>query len=194
MKKAILISLAILAAQAPTLGRAAPQTFTVLLAGGSEPNMIHIWLSADGRDYVIDSVVPLEVGGTVCAHPQGQPTELVCEAPAIGGFEVNADGGDDEVSVARNVSIPVTMRGGAGADILIGGAGSDKLIGGAGDDRLAGWGGDDMLVGGPGDDVLLGGAGKDMLLPGPGNDVLRGGPGNDSVHKYVVPGGPGATP
>ena len=31
--------------------------------------MIRIWLTPDGRTYVIDSIVPLEVGGTVCEHP-----------------------------------------------------------------------------------------------------------------------------
>ncbi len=114
MKKLILITLAILAAQvpAPALGGAQPQTYTVLLAGGEEPNTIHIWLTPDGRDYVIDSAVPLEVGGDVCANPPGNPNELICAAPAIAGFEVNAGGGEDSVTVADAIAIPVTMRGG----------------------------------------------------------------------------------
>ena len=60
-----------------------PKTYTVLLAGGDEANMIRIWLSPDGREYVIDSVVQLEVGGDVCAHPEAQPNQLVCDAPSI---------------------------------------------------------------------------------------------------------------
>ena len=43
MKKAILILLAMLVAQATTIARA-ETTYTVVLAGGSAQNMIHIWL------------------------------------------------------------------------------------------------------------------------------------------------------
>src|SRR4029077_20553588 len=133
MKKLLLIPLALLALLAPGVAHATQTTYTVLLAGGAEANMIRIWLSPDGREYVIDSVVQLEIGGTVCAHPEDNPNELVCAAPSIAGFEVNAGGGDDRVAVAKDVAVPVTMRGGRGDDFLLGGAGPDKLIGGAGD-------------------------------------------------------------
>ncbi len=186
MKKLILTTLAILAAQvpAPALGGVQPLTYTVLLAGGEEPNTIHIWLTPDGRDYVIDSAVPLEVGGDVCANPPGNPNELICAAPAIAGFEVNAGGGEDSVTVADAIAIPVTMRGGAGNDTLIGGSGPDKLLGGAGEDRLVGGRGDDVLYGGSGDDVLIGGPGNDVLHGGPGEDVLRAGSGENDVRQY----------
>lgn len=183
MKKTILILLAIAVTQAPQIAPAQMTTYNVLLAGGDEANSIHIWLDAEGRNYVIDSIVPLEVGGSVCTNPQ--PNELICPAPPIAGFEVNAGGGDDRVSVSKNVLIPVTMRGGPGRDTLLGGAGGDKLIGGIGDDRLVGGRGDDLLAGGPGNDVLLGGPGNDVILSGPGNDVIRGGPGSNFVRKYI---------
>jgi Ca2+-binding RTX toxin-like protein len=187
MKKAILILLALVALQAPSLAPAQP-SFTVLLAGGSASNVIHIWLTSDGRNYVIDSIVPLEVGGTICGNPAGNPNELICPAPMIAGFEVNADGGDDRIAVAKDISIPVTMRGGSGRDVLQGGAGSDKLIGGIGNDRLTGWRGDDLLAGGPGDDVHFGGLGNDVILSGPGDDFVREGKGDDVVKR--MPGGP----
>jgi Ca2+-binding RTX toxin-like protein len=185
MKKLISITLALLAAQAfaPAPGGAQP-TFTVLLAGGDEANSIHVWLTPDGRDYVIDSAVPLEVGGDVCANPVGNPNELLCDAPSIAGFEVNAGGGNDVVTVARAITVPVTMRGGAGDDTLVGGSGPDKLIGGDGDDRLVGGAGDDVLYGGAGDDVLIGGPGNDVLIGGPGKDVLRPGGGENEVRQY----------
>ncbi len=184
MKKLIPILLAILALQAPAIGHAAaPKTYTVLLAGGEENNMIKIWLSSDGRQYVIDSVVPLDVGSTICAHPEGNPNELVCDAPQIAGFEVNAGGGNDRVAVAGEISIPVTIRGGAGNDSLFGGAGPDKLIGGEGNDHLVGGRGDDVLFGGEGKDVLIGGLGDDILRGGYGEDTLIDGPGNDSVRQ-----------
>ena len=183
MKKLLLISFALLALLAPGSAPAAEKTYTVLLAGGDEANSIKIWLSPDGREYVIDSLVQLEVGGSVCAHPEGDPNELVCAAPSIAGFEVNSGAGDDRVAVAKNITVPVTMRGGAGDDLLLGGAGPDKLIGGQGDDRLIGWRGNDVLYGGPGDDVLIGGPGNDVLRGGLGEDRLIDGLGGDSVHQ-----------
>lgn len=188
MKRATLILLAILAVQAPSVAPAQTPAITVLLAGGSASNMIHIWLTPDGRDYVIDSIVPLEVGGSVCTNPEGNPNELICPAPPIAGFEINADGGDDKISVSKGISIPVTMRGGTGRDILLGGGGPDKLIGGAGDDRLVGWQGDDLLAGGPGSDVHVGGPGNDTILSGPGDDVVRDGRGSDVVRRETSAG------
>jgi Ca2+-binding RTX toxin-like protein len=194
MKKAILILLAILTVQVPSLAPAqsysTASSYTVLLAGGSASNMIRIWLTPDGRTYVIDSIVPLEVGGTLCANPEGNPNELVCPAPPIAGFEVNADGGDDKISVAKDISIPVTMRGGSGRDVLLGGTAADKLIGGIGQDRLVGWRGDDLLAGGPGDDVLVAGVGDDVILSGPGDDVVREGRGEDIVRRAPGPPDP----
>jgi RTX calcium-binding nonapeptide repeat (4 copies) len=182
MKKLLLIWFVLLALLASGSAPAAAKTYTVLLAGGDEANSIKIWLSPDGREYVIDSLVQLEVGGSVCTHPEDDPNELVCAAPSIAGFEVNSGGDDDHVSVAKNITVPVTMRGGAGDDVLLGGGGPDKLIGGQGNDRLVGWRGDDVLYGGPGDDTLLGGPGNDVLRGGPGEDRLIEGLGADSVH------------
>lgn len=183
MKKLLAISFALLALLAPIVAHAEAKRYTVLLAGGEEANVVKIWLSPDGRVYVIDSVVELDVGGNVCAHPEGNAYELVCDAPLIAGFEVNADGGDDRIVVAKNVSVPVTMRGGAGDDVLRGGLAADKLIGGNGDDRLIGWRGADLLYGGPGKDTLIGGPGNDLMRGGPGQDTLAGGPGRDNVRQ-----------
>src|SRR5262249_46297027 len=127
MKKAILILSVLLVALAAPIARA-ETTYTVVLAGGATQNTIHIWLSPDGHSYVIDSAVPLEVGGTVCENASGNPNELVCKAPLVAGFEVNGGEGDDSVSVASAIELPVTMRGGPGNDVLVGANGPDKLI------------------------------------------------------------------
>ncbi len=187
--------LAIFAAQAPLAAHARgpasdsrePITYTVLLAGGPESNSIRIWLSPDGRSYVIDSVVPLEVGGNICVNPPGQPTELLCQARLVSSFEVNADGGDDVVRVARGVKLPVTMRGGPGRDLLVGGSGPDHLAGGDGNDKLIGRDGNDRLIGGAGADVIYGGPGDDILRGGPGGDRLFGGPGKDRLEQETGP-------
>lgn len=183
MKRAILIMLAIFAAQTATLAHAETTSYTVVLAGGAELSMIHIWLTPDGRSYVIDSAAPLEVGGTVCEHSVGNPDELVCQAPLVAGFEVNAGSGDDSVIVSNEVTIPVTMRGGPGSDTLVGGGGPDKLIGGEGNDRLIGHGGNDLIFGGPGNDTIYGGSGEDTLRGGPGNDVISGGSGVNDIRQ-----------
>jgi Ca2+-binding RTX toxin-like protein len=185
MKRVILILLAILAAQAATVARAETTSYTVVLAGGTAQNMIHIWLTPDGYSYVIDSAVPLEVGGTICENAAGNPNELICRAPAVAGFEVNAGPGDDTVAVSRAVEIPVTMRGGPGRDNLTGGSGADKLIGGEGNDRLAGRAGDDLIFGGPGNDWILGGTGNDVLRGGLGEDTIDGGSGENSIHQEM---------
>jgi hypothetical protein len=182
MKKAILITLAVMAAQAPLPAQAeGPTAYTVLLAGGSSSNEIEIWLSADGTQYVIDSIVPLEVGSTICAHASGSQNELLCQAVEVGAFEMNADGGDDQVRVAPEVTIPVTMRGGTGNDTLVGGDGPDKLVGGPGNDRVVGRGGADVLFGGPGHDAIFGGPGADVIHGGPDRDKIVGGPGRDEI-------------
>jgi hypothetical protein len=182
LKKVFLIMLAILAAQAP-LAAHGELTYTVLLAGGPESNQIQIWLSPDGRTYVIDSIYPLEVGGSVCEHPAGNPNELVCQAPQVSAFEFNADGGDDRAKVSKAVRIPITMRGGSGRDVLVGGSGPDKLVGGPGGDKLVGGDGDDVLLGGEGFDALFGGKGEDVLRGGPGVDNVLGGPGSNDVRQ-----------
>jgi hypothetical protein len=185
MKRAILILLAILAAQTAMVARAETTSYTIVLAGGAAQNMIHIWLTPDGYSYVIDSAVPLEVGGSVCENTPGNPNELACKAPLVAGFEVNAGPGDDSVAVASAVAIPVTMRGGPGDDALGGGGGGDKLIGAAGNDHLWGHAGNDLIFGGPGNDAISGGPGNDVLRGGPGKDTIGGGSGQNSIRQEM---------
>jgi Ca2+-binding RTX toxin-like protein len=182
MKKLLLAMLLASAALAP-LPASADAPVNVLLAGGEASNTISIQLSPDGRAYVIDSVVPLEVGGTVCVNPPDLPTELICQAPAVASFEFNADGGDDNIYIGRSVTIPITVRGGPGDDYVTAGGGPDKLFGGDGRDRLFGRGGDDTLFGGAGSDTLVGGRGGDMLRGGAGGDSLAPGSGINSARQ-----------
>ena len=119
MKRAILIMLAIFAAQTATLARAETTSYTVVLAGGAELSMIHIWLTPDGRSYVIDSAAPLEVGGTVCEHSVGNPDELVCQAPLVAGFEVNAGPGDDSKRLYSCSGPPVWASSLMGSQVAI---------------------------------------------------------------------------
>jgi len=179
MKRALLIVITVLVAVSAAPAHATERSLNLLLAGGPEDNSITIALSADGRSFVIDSIAKLEVGGGVCTHPEGMDNEIVCEAAAIGSFEVNANGGNDSVVVGKTVPVPVTLRGGPGDDRLMGGGGNDKLLGGAGNDVLVGRAGNDWIAGSSGDDKLVGGSGDDKLLGGPGVNALFGGSGRN---------------
>jgi Ca2+-binding RTX toxin-like protein len=151
----------------------AERSVNLVLAGSSGDDRITIELTADGRSYEIASATPLEVGGTVCVHPEKRAEALLCEAGAIAGFEINTGTGNDVVTLGRTMPVPATIRGGEGDDVLTGGAGNDKLIGGPGDDELIGRAGNDLLIGGPGNDRLIGGSGEDKLVGGWGQNVLR---------------------
>jgi Ca2+-binding RTX toxin-like protein len=152
-------------AQTPRAAAATEHSVNVVLAGSPGDDRITIELSADGTAYEIASAMPLEVGGTVCRHPEKRLEALTCEAAPIAGFEVNTGAGNDIVTLGRTVPVPATIRGGEGDDVLTGGAGNDKLIGGPGNDELNGRGGNDMLIGGPGEDKLNGGSGQNVLRP-----------------------------
>jgi Ca2+-binding RTX toxin-like protein len=183
LEKTIATLLTLAAAATATFARAEtpPPPVTITLAAGAEQNTIRIWLTSDGYSYVIDSAAPLEVGGTICKHPPANESELVCEAPRIAGFVVNAGSHDDRIVISRAVQVPVTLHGGAGRDTLLGGAGADMITGGPGDDVLGGRGGDDAIFGGPGGDLLKGGPGDDLLRGGAGRDETLGGPGSNVV-------------
>lgn len=181
MKKLILIFLVLFAAATALPAHAEPGPLTLLINGNKENDAFYVSLTPDGREYVITSTLPLETGGDLCAHPEAVPTELACMAPAIAGFEVNAADGADFVTFSSDIPVPVTVRGGPGADHLVGGSVADKVVGGPDDDVLIGRRGDDWMLGGPGRDRLLGGPGNDQLRGGPKQDKLVGGPGENVV-------------
>jgi Ca2+-binding RTX toxin-like protein len=78
---------------------------------------------------------------------------------------VNALDGDDVLDATSSLanSVPLTLDGGNGDDILLGGAGNDTLLGRAGDDVLIGGPGQDILDGSPGDDILIQSIGADRV-------------------------------
>lgn len=181
MKKTLPILILALAALFAPSAHAAEPTVTVVLAGSGGDDQFHIHLSEDGTQYAIVSTAPLAGGGKFCSYPGATTDELLCEAPPIGGFEVNAGPGDDAVIVGPEVTVPLTIRGGPGDDGLTGGSGADKLVGGPGDDTLAGRAGNDWLFGGSGDDTLSGGPGDDLLKGGSGKNAVFGGPGVNTI-------------
>jgi Ca2+-binding RTX toxin-like protein len=81
----------------------------------------------------------------------------------------------------NHTTIPSSIYGYGGNDVLRGGSGNDLLFGFGGNDQLYGGNGNDELQGGAAHDVLYGDAGNDRLFGQAGNDRLYGGSGNDSL-------------
>ena len=109
----------------------------------------------------------------------------------INSVVIYVDGGDDDVEIDKNITLPVFVNGGDGKDklkagggdtILLGGAGEDDLKGGDGNDILDGGGDKDKLNAGKGNDILLGGTGEDDLKGEDGRDILIGGTGKDDIN------------
>src|SRR4051812_48496134 len=100
---------------------------------------------------------------------------------AVTKIVINANGGNDKVTVATNITKPTTINGGDGADNISGGGGIDTIHGGAGNDIEKGNGGNDTETGDAGDDNLDGGDGSDNLQGNDGNDTETGGAGNDRI-------------
>src|ERR1700753_3766125 len=103
---AVFASVSASAAKRHRLAYTAENSINLVLAGSPGEDRITIELSADGRSYEIQSATPLEVGGTVCTHPEKRAEELLCEATPIAGFEINTGAGDDVVTLGRTVPVP----------------------------------------------------------------------------------------
>ena len=93
------------------------------------------------------------------------------EAARIGLIrEIRAGAGSDVVDMTSERYTAklagMTVRGGAGDDVLWGAAGGNKLFGDAGNDRITGGAGDDVIAGGAGNDKLAGGGGNDIFTFG----------------------------
>jgi murein DD-endopeptidase MepM/ murein hydrolase activator NlpD/Ca2+-binding RTX toxin-like protein len=122
---------------------------------------------------------------------------------ALASLAIEGRGGNDNIDVAENVLLPVSVLGGAGNDTLIGGAGNDTILGGAGDDLMFGRAGNDQvfgedgndaidaqdgndsLGGGFGNDLMFGSAGTDLMFGEAGNDGMDGGADNDNMDGGV---------
>jgi hypothetical protein len=97
----------------------------------------------------------------------------------IAQIAVDAGAGDDLVRIDDSNgpftdSIPTTIDGGDGNDILAGGAGAETLAGGDGNDSIDGNGGNDLGQLGAGDDTFV-------WDPGDGSDTIEGQAGTDTM-------------
>lgn len=97
-------------------------------------------------------------------------------------------------SIALSVSdvdpntLPMTLTGTAGDDVLNGGSANDTISGGNGNDTLNGNAGNDTLNGEDGNDTLDGGTGEDTMTGGSGNDIFIVDNTNDTTSENAAEG------
>lgn len=91
---------------------------------------------------------------------------------------VNGGDGNDYIR-AKDVSLPMTVFGGAGNDSITTGSGNDYVEGGLGNDAINVGAGDDHAMGNEDNDTLFGGGGNDSLTGGPGRNYFDGEDGDD---------------
>jgi len=158
------------------------------IAGTGGRDQVSVALKDPTHLQVVQRTVSVDAAGKRTTTTDRKTFDL----SAVKSITADLGAGNDAVTIdrpfSRALSIPTTLNGGAGNDVLVGGNGDDTisggdgrdvLVGNGGKDNLSGGAGDDFLEGGSGDDTLDGGAGRDKLDGGRGTDVLRGGAGND---------------
>ncbi len=126
---------------------------TVLYTGDVGADVVRV--DSDGTDLVfsITAATRLAVAGG-CAEDKANPGDVRCPLRGVTDVTVLGGDGSDQMSATPAVTLPLTLRGEAG---------------------------DDLMSGGPGDDVLDGGDGDDTLDPLAGADTVRGGSGVDAI-------------
>lgn len=157
--------------------------------GGGGDDLVIVRGLADATDSIdggagADTIRVDRSGGGLTLAGTGRITGV--ETFDGAGQSVTGTAGADalDFSIFTTLTDVPSIRGGAGADVIIGGAGADLLMGQTGDDRVFGGAGNDRLAGEAGVDVLDGGAGDDVLFiqkAGDANDSLSGGAGLDTI-------------
>ncbi len=74
------------------------------------------------------------------------------DANGVNNLTLTGSPNDDQLNITASMSLPTTLMGLAGNDVLKGGSNDDILEGGAGNDSIIGWSGADSMFGGTGND------------------------------------------
>jgi dipeptidyl aminopeptidase/acylaminoacyl peptidase len=128
-----------------------------------------------------------------CGAPVWSPTgvKIAFVGDALDIIVMNADG-TGQINIDRSSytdtdpawqTIPCTLKGTSGNDVLTATSGADIVCGLEGNDTIYGLGGNDTLIGGAGADVIHGGGGNDTLVGNAGADQLLGEDGSDVVNS-----------
>ena len=104
-------------------------------------------LDPSAQTLVVPGTAGNDTIGFIPGGGQGNTVKVIIDRVAPGSFSptgrliAHGGAGNDNIQVARGLSLSAWLYGEAGDDRLIGGGGNDVLIGGAGDDLLIGGGG-----------------------------------------------------
>ena len=142
---------------------AATGQMRLVLAGSDGANVVELSSDQNG-DLLIASPAGVSAPPSPCTLDN--PDQARCPAGSISAVRAAFLAGDDSLTVAANVTVPIRASGGNGDDVLSGGAKRDYLRGDGGNDQLSGHGGADDLMGGPGTDSCSGGAGHHDVATG----------------------------
>jgi phospholipase C len=85
---------------------------------------------------------------------------------AISRIEVYGQGGNDDIRVAKDVTIPAYLFAGDGNNTIVGGGGPTVIVGGSGNNVLTGGAGPSIIIGGSGHEKLKTGSGAALLVAG----------------------------
>jgi hypothetical protein len=126
------------------------------IIGTNDPDHVTVNLAGSGADRVVR------------VHASFLPDPGFVDVPLAGlsSILLMLFDGDDQASLAGNMTLPAVLDGGAGNDHLFAGGGGAVLLGGTGNDFLSGGPGNDILIGGEDADELNGGSGEDILIGG----------------------------
>jgi hypothetical protein len=108
----------------------------------------------------------------------GHQEALIIDASNLpAGSQLDLNNVDFAVIIGDNI----TIRGGAGANLVYAGSGAQNILLGVNDDTIHGGDGNDIIGSTTGNDWLYGDAGNDTLSGGADNDCLDGGSGIDTA-------------
>jgi hypothetical protein len=127
-------------------------------------NRVLYILGTDLDDHV---TVNTQGNGVIKVHADFLPTPFVTFKTAdFDRIVARLFGGDDQMTIAGDVTFPALMDGGTGNDKLNAGGGPTIVIGGSGNDQLLGGSARSVLVGGTGADRIVGGSNDDLIIAG----------------------------
>ncbi|MEZ6032437.1 MAG: FG-GAP-like repeat-containing protein [Planctomycetaceae bacterium] len=115
-----------------------------------------------------DTIIVSNAAGTIRIDANGSAVDTGLTIASVTRVIVNGLGGNDTLTLDNSLgaSLPGTLNGGTGNDVLVGGLGDDTLTGGPGTDSSDGGGGDDYLTIDNDDTGVIGGAGYDRVVLG----------------------------
>lgn len=161
-------------------------------AGGGEANVLTV-------DLVGSILVLRDTGAVITVDPGDgfaviSPNEVAIPAAAVTDLEIRLQDLDDSCVLSPDITLPASIQGDEGDDVIVGGSGDDVIRGGLGNNIVDGGAGFDTLV-----VDVNGGAGVSNGVELNTSDGqrnafynfelvnIRGGPGNDSIDVRGMP-------